>query len=466
MEQSYDLLVIGAGPGGYVAAIKAAQLGKRVAIAERSLVGGTCLNRGCIPTKSLLHTANLYRTVQEAAVFGVSAEGVSFDPAQMHARKDEVVSQLRAGIESLLKANGVSLLAGSAVIEAAGRVKIGELPIAAEQILIACGSEPARPPIPGLDLPGVLTSDQLLTGQPESFSSIVIIGGGVIGMEFASVYSALGISVTVLESMERILPTLDREISQNLSMLLKKQGVQIVTGAQVQQITIQENALCCQYTAKEQAQTVSAERVLVCTGRIPATQNLLEDGLSLALERGAIPVDSRFETCVKGIYAIGDAIQGGIQLAHMASAQGINAVCGMFGEQPPVNLAAVPSCVYTDPEIACVGITADQAKADGIPVLTGKYLTTAHGKSLIERAPRGFLKLVFDAQTEILLGAQLMCSRASDLIGELTSAVANRLTARQLASVIRPHPTFCEAVTEACEDALGHAIHAMPRKRL
>lgn len=462
----FDLIVIGAGPGGYVAAIKAAQLGKNAAVIEAREVGGACLNRGCIPTKTLLHAAGLVRSMQEAERFGVKAEGVSFDFAAVHNRREEVVTQLRGGVEGLLAANGITLVRGFGVLTAPHEVTVDDTIYTADKILLACGADPARPPIPGLDLPGVCTSDELLTGTPTLPKQMVIIGGGVIGMEFACVYQALGVQVTVIEALERILPTLDREISQNLSMLLKKDGASIFTGARVERLEQAASGLICHFTVKEQLQTAQADCVLVSTGRRAATEHLLGAGVDLALDRGQIPVNDRFETCIGGVYAIGDAIKGGIQLAHVASAQAVNVVCAMFGETPPVSLDAVPACVYTDPEIACVGITADEAKAQGIAVKTGKFIMSANGRSLIEQSPRGFIKVVFDAQTEHLLGAQLMCARASDLISELADAVANRLTAAQLAAVIRPHPSFCEGITEAVEDALGHAVHIAPKKRL
>lgn len=465
MAEQYQLVVIGAGPGGYVAAIRAAQLGLRVAVVEDRAVGGTCLNRGCIPTKALLHSAELLEQIRASERFGIRAEGVSYDFPAIHARKDEVVSQLVSGIEGLFQANKITLVRGKALVADARTVRVGDTVLEAENILIATGSEPVRPPIPGLELPGVVTSDALLTGGGQDYKQLLIIGGGVIGVEFATVYGALGCEVTIVEAMDRILPTMDREISQNLSMILKRRGVKIFTGARVERIEQAEGGLACTFSAKGKEQAAQAEGVLVSIGRRANTEGLFAQGLDLHLERGAIPVDERFESCVKGIYAIGDVVKGNIQLAHVASAQGLHVAAVIAGEQPSTDLSLVPSCIYTNPEIASVGMTEADAKAAGIPVRTGKFIMSANGKTVIEMADRGFIKVVFDSQTNRLLGAQMMCCRATDMIGELCTAIRGGMTLEQLASVIRPHPTFNEAVTEAVEDVLGHAVHAAPKRR-
>lgn len=459
------LVVIGAGPGGYVAAIRAAQLGMQVTVVENREVGGTCLNRGCIPTKALMHSAQILHELEGCAKFGVKVEGVSYDFDAMHARKDEVVAQLRSGIEGLFQSNRITLVQGTAMVESAGCVRAGDTVLEADYILVAAGSKPAKPPVPGLELPGVVTSDELLTGGGYAYKSLVIIGGGVIGMEFATIYQALGCEVTVIEAMERILPTMDKEISQNLSMILKRRGVKIVTGAHVERLEAHTDGLACHFTAKGKEQSVAAQGVLVSIGRRANTEGLFADSVDVGLDHGQIPVNKQFETCVKGIYAIGDVVKGGIQLAHVASAQGLNAVSAMCGEKPPIDLSVVPSCIYTNPEIAAVGLTADAAKTAGIAVKSGKFVMTANGKSIIEQADRGFVKVVFDSETDVILGAQMMCSRATDMIGELCTAIRNRLTLAELAAVIRPHPTFNEAVTEAVEDADGRAIHTAPKRK-
>lgn len=282
-------------------------------------------------------------------------------------------------------------------------------------------------------------------------------------MEFASLYSALGAQVTVLEAMDRVLPTMDKEIAQNLSMLMKRRGVKLCTGARVEQVMRTGEGLRCAYTSKEKAETVAADAVLVSTGRTPNTEGLCGPGVDLGLDRGAIPVNERFETCVKGIYAIGDVVAGSIQLAHVASAQAINAVSMIAGKEPPMKLNAIPACVYTEPEIASVGLTEAQAKEAGIPTKGSKYLMNGNGRSIIAGAERGFIKVVSHAETGTVLGAQLMCERATDLVGEFTLAVAEGKTLEELAALVRPHPTFAEGISEAVESGLGLAIHQLNR---
>lgn len=468
--KEYQLIVIGAGPGGYEAAIRAAQLGLTTALIERRDVGGTCLNRGCIPTKAMLHSAQLYREAANFELFGLHTENTSFDWAKVHQRKNDVVVKLRTGIEQLIKANKIDFFNNSASILGKNDVQLdqGEV-IRGENILIATGSVPARPPIPGLDLPNVVTSDELLDDphftQADSLAKeILIIGGGVIGVEFASVFSSFGCHVTIVEAMERILPTMDREISQSLNMVLKKRGVSIHTGAMVEKLEQDENGLVCHFTEKGKAQAVPAQQVLVAIGRRPNTQGLFAEGFEVACERGRIVTDENFRTSVDSIYAIGD-VTSKIQLAHMASAQGICAVHTIAGQKPPIDLRYVPSCIYTDPEIASVGITEDEAKQQGIPVKKGKFLMTGNGRSLIDEQERGFIKVLAHQETDVILGAQLMCSRATDIVAELATAIVNGLTCAQLAGVIRPHPTFCEGVTEAVEDVHAMAIHLAPKKR-
>lgn len=468
--KEYQLIVIGAGPGGYEAAIRAAQLGLTTALIERRDVGGTCLNRGCIPTKAMLHSAQLYREAANFELFGLHTENTSFDWAKVHQRKNDVVVKLRTGIEQLIKANKIDFFNNSASILGKNDVQLdqGEV-IRGENILIATGSVPARPPIPGLDLPNVVTSDELLDDphftQADSLAKeILIIGGGVIGVEFASVFSSFGCHVTIVEAMERILPTMDREISQSLNMVLKKRGVSIHTGAMVEKLEQDENGLVCHFTEKGKAQAVPAQQVLVAIGRRPNTQGLFAEGFEVACERGRIVTDENFRTSVDSIYAIGD-VTSKIQLAHMASAQGICAVHTIAGQKPPIDLRYVPGCIYTDLEIASVGITEDEAKQQGIPVKKGKFLMTGNGRSLIDEQERGFIKVLAHQETDVILGAQLMCSRATDIVAELATAIVNGLTCAQLAGVIRPHPTFCEGVTEAVEDVHAMAIHLAPKKR-
>ena len=470
--KQYQLIVIGAGPGGYEAAIRAAQLGLHTALIERRQVGGTCLNRGCIPTKTMLHSAQLYKETAHFELFGLHTENTSFDWAKIHQRKNNVVSKLRSGIEQLIKANKIDFFNTSASILSPHEVQLEqgeETTLYGDNILIATGSVPSRPPIPGLDLPGVVTSDELLDdpsyAQTDSLpKEILIIGGGVIGVEFASVFSSFGCKVTIVEALDRILSTMDREISQNLSMILKKRGVEIHTGAMVERLEQSDGKLVCHFTEKEKPQQISSQQILVAIGRRANTQGLFGNDFSVEMERGHIVTDESFRTSVDSIYAIGD-VSAKIQLAHMASAQGICAAHIIAGKVPPINLQAVPGCIYTDPEIASVGLSEDEAKKQGIPVKKGKFIMSGNGRSIIDEQERGFIKVLAHQDTDVILGAQLMCSRATDIVSELSAAIVNGLTVDQLAAVIRPHPTFCEGVTEAVEDVHGMAIHLAPKKR-
>lgn len=450
----FDLIVVGAGPGGYEAALHAAKLGLKVAVVERREVGGTCLNRGCIPTKALLHASTVYEEARNGAALGVNAAGLSYDLAAMFAYKEQVVEKLRGGIESLFKAAKVALLRGTGTLTAANTVTVtGESGgvYTAQNILLATGSVPARPPIPGLDLPGVMTSDELLSGQGGEFRSLIIIGGGVIGMEFATFYNDLGVEVTVVEGLDRLLPNMDRELGQNLSMIMKKRGVQIFTGAMVKDLTETHGGLQVNFETRGQLQSVVGEKVLCAIGRSPYTAGLFGEGVSVEMDRRRIKVNDRFETSLPGVYAIGD-VSSPVQLAHVATAQGIHAVNMMAGRPNGMDLSLVPGCVYVRPEIAAVGLTEAEAKEKGIPVKTAKALMSSNGRTVILSGDRGFMKLVAHAQTKRLLGAQLMCTNASDMISQLSEAIAGGQTPAELLRAMRPHPTFEEALTAALEE--------------
>ena len=450
----FDLIVVGAGPGGYEAAVHAARLGLKTAVVERREVGGTCLNRGCIPTKALLHASGVFEEAKNGPALGVSAEGLSYDLSAMFAYKEQVVEKLRAGVESLFKAAKVTLIRGTGTLTAPNTVTVageGEGIYTAKNILLATGSVPARPPIPGLDLPGVMTSDELLAGEGGDFASLVIIGGGVIGMEFATFYNDLGIQVTVVEGLDRLLPNMDRELGQNLAMIMKKRGVQIFTGAMVKNLEAAENGLQVNFEVKGQLQSVTGEKVLCAIGRSPYTAGLFGEGVQIEMDRRRIKVNDRFETSLPGVYAIGD-VSSPVQLAHVATAQGIYAVNEMAGKENGMDLSLVPGCVYVRPEIAAVGLTEADAKAQNIPVKTAKALMSANGRTVILNGDRGFMKLVAHAETKKLLGAQLMCANASDMISQLSEAIANGLTPEDLLKAMRPHPTFEEAMTAALEE--------------
>lgn len=468
MKEKFDLIIIGAGPGGYVAAIKAAHLGLDTAVVESGELGGTCLNRGCIPTKAMIHASSLYREIQEGEKFGIFADDVRYDYSKILAYKDETSLALRQGIEQLFKANGITLVKGTGTLTADRKVEVQmeeeKVCLEAENVILASGSKPLILPIEGMDLPGVLTSDELfrLEEVPES---LLVIGGGVISVEFATVFSSLGCKVTIVEALPKILPNLDKEISQNLKMILKRRGIDIHTGASVQRIEKDGEALKCTFLEKEKPVEVTSQYVLSAVGRVSNTDGLFAEGVSVDMERGKILVDEHFETSQKGVYAVGDVIKG-IQLAHVASAQGTYVAEEIAGKIPSIDLSIAPSCVYTDPEIASVGMTEEEAKEQGIETAVGKFMMTANGKALITKEERSFVKIIADASEKKILGAQMMCARATDMIGEFGTAIANQLTAEQMLKAMRAHPTYNEAVAEALEELTGEgATHIAPKKK-
>lgn len=468
MENHYELIVVGAGPGGYVAAIKAAKLGIRTAVVEEREVGGTCLNRGCIPAKAMIHAATLYEEMKDAEQFGIMAENVRFDYEKIIDYKQGVITQLVGGVEQLFKGNGVDMIRGRGVLHAGKEVHVtaadGNVTVyTADNIILAAGSKPVVLNIPGMKLPGVISSDELfkLRERPDS---IAIIGGGVIGVEFANAFSYFGTKVTIIEGMDRILPNMDREISQNLKMIMKKRGVDIYTNAMVKGLEEDSELTAVHFVQKDEEKSVSAQYVLCSVGRGPNTKGLFAEDATPDMERGRILVDEHFQSSIPGVYAIGDCVIG-MQLAHTASAQGIVTVEHLAGKEGSIDLDVVPACVYTNPEIASVGITEDEAKTTGLDVIVGKYIMGGNGKSLITREDRGFIKVVARADDHRLVGAQMMCARATDMISEMAVAIANNMTAEQMVKAIRPHPTYNEGVGEAIEELLGEAIHVMPKKK-
>ena len=451
----YQLIVIGAGPGGYTAALRAAALGLHTAVVECREVGGTCLNRGCIPTKTLLHASQVYRDAVDGAAMGVHAAGASFDMGEIFAYKRGVSEKLRNGIHGLLKSAKVDLIEGVGRIAAPGQVDVTAADGAvsrytAERILIATGSVNVRPPIPGLDLPGVMTSDELLEGCDRLYDSLIIIGGGVIGVEFATFYRNLGCAVTLVEGMDRLLPNMDRELGQNLQQIMKKQGVEVLTNAMVQSLEETENGLAVHVVQKGAEKTVAGEKVLCAIGRRAYWDGVFADGLTPEVRGKSLQVDENFQTSIPGVYAIGDA-SSAVQLAHVAAAQGTACVERMCGVADHVDLNVIPSCIYSAPEIAVVGITEAEAKEQGIPAVVGKCAMFGNARTVIEDPGRCFMKIVAHAETHEILGASLMCQHASDMISQISAAMVNRQTVENLRRVMRPHPSFEEAMTEALD---------------
>lgn len=455
----HQLIVIGSGPGGYEAALRAAELGIKTALVEKRDIGGTCLNRGCIPTKALLHASEFAVQTRQAARYGIPMTVGPIDAGKLFAEKNAISATLRQGVEGLLEQAEVTVYRGVGTVQQGGIVNVtgenGTVTLTAEHILLATGAVPAKPPIPGLDLKGVVTSDELLEGDDHIYGSLVIIGGGVIGVELATCYSDLGCRVTVIEGLSRLLPNMDRELGQNLSAILKKRGVSVAVGCKVTGVAAGSGGeLCVSYQNGAETKTVSGERVLCAIGRVPNLENLLADGLSLEMDGRRIKVNERFETSLPGVFAIGD-VSSPIQLAHVATAQGRGCVDMLAGLPFVTEMSVIPSCVYCSPEIACVGMTLEEAQRAGLEAETGKSVLFSNGRTLIQGAPRSFIKIVAERGSRRILGAQLMCERASDMLSEFTVAIVGRLTPERLLSAVRAHPTFEEAVTDALRDVAG-----------
>jgi len=462
-----DLIIIGGGPGGYVAAIRAAQLGAKVLIVEKDQLGGTCLNRGCIPTKAFYKNAQILDTLNKSNEFGIEIKWCSLNMAKVQERKDEIVKKLRGGIGQLLKAFGIEIIRGKGslldhtTVSVQGEPGNSEL-IKAPRIIIATGSVPAELPIPGLNLPGVMTSNEALNlGRIPK--DMVIIGGGVIGIEFAGIYHAFGAQVTVLEYLPRILPGMDEEIAKRVYMTLKRKGIRIETGINVKEVCRQDSTLMVCAEGKKGAMEVTAESVLVAAGRSINVQGLNLEELGIEYDRTGIKVDERFSTNVPGVYAIGDVI-GGQMLAHVASDEGKAAVESMMGLEGHINYSAVPSCVFTFPEVAAVGLTEEGAKSRGLPYLTGKFLFGANGKALTMGEGEGIVKVIAAKDDGRILGVHIFGPHASDLIHEASLAVENKLTVAQITKTVHAHPTLAEAFLEAAMAVEGRAIHLAPAR--
>ncbi len=455
-----DLVVIGGGPGGYVAAIRASQLGMSVSLVEKDRLGGTCLNRGCIPTKAYYQNASVLRTLDRLQNLNAAAEQISFDMAGAHNRKNRIVSGLVSGIEKLLQANKVEVIAGEAFINGPGSVRVNNKEIKAKKVLIATGSYPARPPIPGVGLPDVITSDEMLelTAVP---SRLAIIGGGVIGLEFACIFHAFGSQVTVFESQPDILGTADREIVKRMSVFLKKQKIKVMTGTEVKGIEKVSDGLLVTAAGKKGELSCTVDKVLIAVGRKPCSQGIGLEELGVVCNSGFIKVNENYETSVPGIYAVGDVI-GGQMLAHLASSEGIAAVERMAGLDSSVDYDAVPSCVFTFPEIAAVGLTQEEMEKGGIDVRIGKFPFSANGKAAAMGESDGLVKVVADTD-DIIRGVHIVGLHASDLIQEAAVIVRNKMKLEAVVSTIHPHPTLGEAFHEAVLDAAGRAIHLVPR---
>ena len=458
------VVVIGGGPGGYVAAIRAAQLGAETYLVEKDNLGGTCLNVGCIPTKALLHTAELYQAVKHGDRIGLIGDSVQIDWKALMNRKNSVVRRLVGGVAGLLKANGVTVYKGMAEFTGPGEVRVhGDkaTTLSADAVILSTGSVPVKLNFPGADLPGVVDSTGVLSLSklPEA---IAIIGGGVIGVEFAALYAALGSKVSVVELLPEILPGIDSELARNLKQSLTKTGVSFLNGAKLESISQASGALSAKVLLGTETKEIAAEIVLVAVGRRAYTDGAGLEAAGVKLERGKVVVDERYQTNLPGVYAIGDC-NGITMLAHAASHQGIAAVehalgHGAAGHGQPI----VPACVYTHPEVAAVGITEDKAKELGIAYKKGVFPLAGNGKSMIDEGEGGFVKILAGAKYGEILGVHMIGPRATEIIGEATLAMRLEATVDELVSTIHAHPTVSESLGEAALAVDNLAIHWPP----
>ncbi len=460
--EEFDVAVIGSGSAGYVSAIRAADLGKKVVILEHREIGGTCLNRGCVPTKALLKVAEVYETIKDSKTFGISAEGVSYDPEAIQKRKQFVVKRLVSGVEFLLKARKVVVkrTKGTLLDEHTVSLESGET-VKAKDIVIATGSEPALIPVFKIDHKNVLTSDDALnlTALPKD---ILIVGAGAIGTEFATFLSAFGVKVTVVEMMPQVVPTLkDKKLAGLVKRTLEKRGVKIYTDTKIESVEVVKDGEVV--STLSNGEEIHTEKVLVSIGRKLNSDGIGLEKLGVKTERGKIVVDERLRTNIPNVYAIGD-VTGGMLLAHKAMKEGEIAAEVIAGLDRKMDYRVVPWAIFSDPEIASVGLTEEEAKEKGIEVITGEFPFTANGKAVSMNKAEGEVKLVARKDTNEVIGGQIVGPDASVLIAEVALAVEKHLSIRDIADTIHTHPTLPEATMGAAKAAIGEAVHIVVRR--
>ena len=456
-----ELVIIGGGPAGYTAAIRAAQLGGKITLIEKDILGGTCVNRGCIPTKCLLHSANLHRQIKRTNLFGVSAGSPTFDFLAVSKRKQKVVKQLVDDVEFLMKKNNITVIRGVGSIVGQKTVKVvkndGEQLIHGDSIIVATGSESAASAIEGITAKSVLNSDQALAlEQPPE--SMAVIGAGVVGLELAQVFHRMNTKVTVIELMPQILHGEDTEITQILGEMLKADGISILTEAKVKMVKSDESGRkVLSFNIKDAEKQVIVDKILVAVGRRPVVEGLGLEKVGVALNDGKIVVNRNMETNVKDIYGIGD-VAGGHMLAHVAMAEGRCAAQNAMGARTEMDYRAIPRCIYTDPEVAAVGLTEIQARERYKNVKIGQFPFRANGKALILDETEGMVKLIADARYGQLLGVEILGPHATELIAEAVLGIQMEATVDDLASAIHAHPTLSETVMGAALDFTGGAL--------
>ena len=445
----FDLIVIGSGPGGYSAALRASKLGAKVAIVERHELGGICLNWGCIPTKTLLKSAYIYREIRKASLYGIEVGMPKLDLAKVMERKNKVVNALKSGIKAQLKANNVEVIKGTARITKINEVCVDNIVLNAGNIIIATGSSPITPPINGIDDSCVIFSDQALS-LSEVPSSMVIIGGGVVGLEFATLFNEFGTKVCIIEMKENILPGFDHEVAGEMKKILTRSGIEVITSACVEAII---NGTV-RFSRDGEIQERSGEKVLVCVGRRANTEGLFSEEVTVRMKSGFIDTDSSMRTSINNIFAIGD-VNGREMLAHVASGEGVAAADNALGGESKVSYEAVPKCVYTFPEIATVGLTEIGAIEAGASIKTGKYPLRANGRAIAEGNIEGFAKVISKKESGKIIGAHIVAPYATEMISEYTMAISFGVNDSQMAKIIHPHPSISEILGEAANDLLN-----------
>jgi dihydrolipoamide dehydrogenase len=446
--KKFDVVILGGGPGGYVAAIEAAKHGKKTALIEEKELGGTCLNRGCIPTKSILESSALFTRIMSASELGIKVAPPEFDFTAIQARKTRGIEQLRMGIAGMMRANRIEVIKGRGEIISANEVAVNDELILFDDLIIATGSSPAKLPIPGIDNPCVINSDGFL--QLESIpESVVIVGGGVIGVEFATILAEFGCQVTIVEFMDTIIPMADAAIIKAVTENLQKKGVSIICGAAVKSIGADKTVT---YDKSGAIDHLSAEKVIFAAGRLPNIDVGLLDKLKIEHEKGRIKTDGHLRTSVPHIYACGD-INGKFMLAHTASREGIVAARNISGICEEMDYSTIPSCIYLHPQVAWVGLTEQQAKAEGRDVKTGVFPMRYNGRAVAGGQTEGFVKFVADAKFGEVLGVHMMCDNATEMIGCAVLGMDMEASLAEFANMVYPHPSLSESMAEAAAAA-------------
>lgn len=446
--KKYDVVVLGGGPGGYTAAIEASKYGKKTALIEARELGGTCLNRGCIPTKAILESSSLYAQICHAEEFGVNLSSAEFDFKRIQARKNRCIEQLRAGVAGLMRANKIDVINGHGDLMSSCEVIVNGESILFDDIILAMGSKPSRLPIPGIELECVINSDEFLELQ-EVPESVVIVGGGVIGVEFATALIEFGCKVTVIEFMDTIIPMADAAVINSVTDSLKSKGVKLICGGAVKKI-FEDGTV--EYEKDGNSETVSAEKVIFAAGRTANTDTAALDKLGIKHDRGRIVTDKYMKTNLSHVYACGD-VNGKAMLAHTAMREGIVAARNIAGIKEEMSYSSIPSCIYLHPQAAWTGITEQQARAEGKKIKIGVFQMRFNGKALVSGAPEGFIKVIADAEYDEVIGVHIVCKNATEMICCAVLGMSMEATLNEFANIIYPHPTMSESIGDAAAAA-------------